>query len=119
MKISKTNAVKLGLVLADALHKCDNIGERKGVLRAREAIQDILADTSSAGQAFRTDAEWKNYNAFMDSFEERLHQLEPVYMRDVALKSRLGLRHHGGNSTFAVCLNLTSPYLGWRSPIKG
>ena len=116
--ISKANAVTLGRILADALHKCDNVDERKGVLRAREEIQDILADTSRTGRAFTTEAEWKKYNAFMDSFEERLHQLEPLHMRDVALKSNLGLNRHGGNSTFNVCLDLPSPHLGWKHPIR-
>jgi hypothetical protein len=124
MNISKANAIthsgakRLGRILADALHKCDNVDERKGVLRAREEIQDILADTSRTGRAFITEAEWKKYNAFMDSFEERLHQLEPLHMRDVALKSNLGLKSHGGNSTIGVCLNLPSRYLGWSHPIK-
>ena len=118
MKISKANAATLGHILADALHKCDNVDERKGVLRAREEIQDILADTSRTGRAFTTAAEWRNYTAFMDSVEERLHPLEPLHMRSVALKRSWGPRH-GGNSTFNVCLDLPSPHLGWKHPIRG
>ena len=76
MKISKANAATLGQILADALHKCDNVDERKGVLRARDEIQDILSDTSRDGVSFTTEAEWRNYCAFTDSFRERINQLE-------------------------------------------
>ena len=82
MNISKANAITLGRILADALHKCDNVDERKGVLRAKEEIQDILADTSRTGRAFTTEAEWKKYDAFMVSFDERGHYLEFITPTD-------------------------------------
>ena len=76
MNISKANAATLGHILADALHQCDNLAERKGVLRARDEIQDILSCSLRDGVSFTTDAEWRNYSAFMGSFRERINQLE-------------------------------------------
>jgi len=83
MKISKANAATLGRILADALHKCDNLAERKGVLRAKEEIEDILACRRvGSGRAFTTEAKWKKYDAFMNSFEERGHYLEFITPTD-------------------------------------
>ena len=83
MNISKANAITLGRILADALHKCDNVDERKGVLRAKEEIQDILACSRvGTGRAFTTEAEWRKYEAFMNSFDERGHYLEFINPTD-------------------------------------
>jgi hypothetical protein len=71
MKISKSNAASLGHILADALHDCNNTDERRGVLRAREAIQDALERDCQ-----RSDTDWERYCAFMNRFEQRIWNLE-------------------------------------------
>jgi len=73
VSISKSNAARLGHILAEALHSCENIEQRKGVLIAREAIQDALERDCQ-----RSDADWARYCAFMQRFDERLSCLEPI-----------------------------------------
>ncbi len=73
MNISKANAATLGHILADALHQCDNLAERKGVLRARDAILDVLERDCQ-----RSDADWQRYSAFANRFDDRLNHLEPL-----------------------------------------
>jgi hypothetical protein len=70
MKISKSNAASLGHILADALHDCQNTDERRGVLRAREAIQDALQRDCQ-----KTEADWARYCAFMNRFDDRSNHL--------------------------------------------
>jgi len=72
MNISKANAATLGHILADALHQCDNLAERKGVLRARDAILDVLERDCQ-----QSDADWQRYCAFTNRFDDRLNHLEP------------------------------------------
>ena len=72
MNISKSNAARLGHIIADALHACESTEQRHGVLRAREAIQDALQRDCQ-----RSDADWQRYCAFMNRFDERLDYLEP------------------------------------------
>jgi len=79
MNISKSNAARLGHILAEALHACENSEQRKGVLIAREAIQDALERDCQ-----RSDADWARYCAFMQRFDERLNYLEPL---DAALRA--------------------------------
>ena len=76
MNISKSNAARLGHILADALHQCDNTAERKGALRVREAIQDALERDCQ-----RSDADWQRYCAFMRRFEARIWHLEQAIVR--------------------------------------
>jgi hypothetical protein len=73
MKISKSNAARLGHIIAEALHACENSEQRKGVLIAREAIQDALRRDCQ-----RSDADWQRYCAFMNRFDARLDYLEPL-----------------------------------------
>tara|TARA_R100000951_G_scaffold98416_1_gene88430 strand:- start:501 stop:797 length:297 start_codon:yes stop_codon:yes gene_type:complete len=73
MNISKANAATLGHILADALHNCNNLAERKGVLRAKDAILDVLE-----GDCQRSDADWQRYCAFGNRFDDRLNHLEPL-----------------------------------------
>ena len=73
MKISKANAATLGHILADTLHQCDNLAERKGVLRARDAILDVLERDCQ-----QSDADWQRYCAFVNRFDDRLNHLEPL-----------------------------------------
>jgi len=77
MNISKDNAATLGHILADALHQCDNLTERKGVLRARDAILDVLERDCQ-----QSDADWQRYCAFVNRFDGRLNHLEPLTPTD-------------------------------------
>ena len=77
MKISKANAATLGHILADTLHQCDNLAERKGVLRARDAILDVLERDCQ-----QSDADWQRYCAFANRFDEGVHHLEPLTPTD-------------------------------------
>ena len=74
MKTSKDNAATLGHILADALHQCDNLAERKGVLRARDTILDVLERDCQ-----QSDADWQRYCAFVNRFDDRLNHLEPFH----------------------------------------
>lgn len=76
MRISKSNAGALGHILADALHGCKNVDERRGVLRAREAIQDALERDCQ-----KSDADWQRYCAFMNRFDRRIWHLEQTIVR--------------------------------------
>jgi len=73
MNISKANAATLGHILADALHNCDNLAERKGVLRAKDAILDVLERDCQ-----RSEADWDRYCGFVNRFDSRLEHLEPT-----------------------------------------
>ena len=73
MNISKANAATLGHILADALHQCDNLAERKGVLRARDAVLDVLERDCQ-----QSEADWQRYCAFTNRFDDRLNHLEPL-----------------------------------------
>ena len=77
MNISKDNAATLGHILADALHNCDNLAERKGVLRAKDAILDVLERDCQ-----RSDADWNRYCGFVNRFDSRLNYLEPLTPTD-------------------------------------
>ena len=77
MNISKSNAARLGHILADALHACESTEQRRGVLRAREAIQDALQRDCQ-----RSDADWQRYCAFVNRFDDRLDHLEPITPTD-------------------------------------
>ena len=77
MNISKANATRLGHILADALHNCDNFAERRGVLRAKDAILDALERDCQ-----RSDADWNRYCGFVNRFDDRLNYLEPLAPTD-------------------------------------
>ena len=77
MNISKANAATLGHILADALHQCDNLAERTGVLCARDAILNVLERDCQ-----QSDADWQRYCAFTNRFDDRLNHLEPLTPTD-------------------------------------
>lgn len=79
MKISKDNAATLGHILADTLHDCDNLAERKGVLRVKENILLMLRPPSypTNDTSFANEYAWLLHDAFVKEFRDWLTYLEP------------------------------------------
>jgi hypothetical protein len=79
MKISKANAATLGHILADTLHDCDNLAERKGVLRVRDNILLMLRPPSypTDDTSFANEYAWSLHDAFVNEFRDWLTYLEP------------------------------------------
>ena len=101
MKISQSNAAKLGQILADSLNSCDSSERRAGVLKARDLISEQFSPLES-------DAAWKRYLAFHEAFEQR--EAQPIatkHFADFTLDNGVTLRafvwgdraHFTGSST--------------------
>lgn len=73
MKISKASAATLGHIIADALHDCDNIEQRRGVLRLRDRLIDRFHEDCQ-----KSEADWDRYCAFQNRFQERIDFLEKI-----------------------------------------
>ena len=76
MSISKAKAAAMGRALADALHQCTSVEQRRGVLLVRDEILGILANGN--GPESISDADWKRYSEFSRAFVRRLDVLEPI-----------------------------------------
>jgi len=74
MKISKDNAATLGHILADTLHDCDNLAERKGVLRVKENILLMLRPPlyPTHDTSFANEEAWLLHDAFVKEFRDWL-----------------------------------------------
>ena len=79
MKTSKDNAATLGHILADTLNECDNLAERKGVLRVKENILLMLRPPSypTHDTSFANEEAWLLHDAFVKEFRAWLAFLEP------------------------------------------
>ena len=62
MNISKSNAAKLGAILADSLSLCDSAEQRAGVLHARDLISENFSPQES-------ERGWKLFLAFSEGFD--------------------------------------------------
>jgi len=67
MNISKSNAAKLGAVLADSLSLCDNAEQRAGVCKARDLISDNFSPQES-------ERGWQLFLAFTEGLDEQLRK---------------------------------------------
>ena len=66
MRISKTNAAKLGWILTNAFKKCDNLYSQDYIIKARASIVDSF-DHEYARQSRRGNPSRESYDAFIAS----------------------------------------------------